>query len=282
MPKSNHVYFTFLDYTFRPTGGLSTVDLNTLSVSFDSVKSNPHCKQAIFAIEVINDKYGSLIGTRHAHIRFWFPEKRVEAYKVFKYTLAHATKEGKKYTPYRKHIRLAQESDCMRKLGYCMKHEHYKWLRHNTTSVFPNKCWFLYQDCEDKIKADVKKLIEVSKKNLLPIMIQHQEEYFPGSIERNPLQLIKHMIKSNKYNFQFMRMKNIIHIVYLGSQCTDAAIETEFSWFVDDFHTEHRATMAYKPALMTERTPNAPPCDTFPIFLTLEEKIGVTEGATDD
>lgn len=285
MPKSKHSKFHFLDFTFRPIGGLPSDDLNTLSDSFAACISDKKCTQGIFAIEVINDSNGSLLGTRHVHIRLYFKEISVEPYKVFKYNI------GKEYRPFRKHIKYITEGDAMRKFGYCMKDYRYKWLR-PPPSNYPSECWDLYIDSERKIEADITKYIQVTKKNLVQVMHQHHDEFF-GTITKNWRQLIVHMIQSNRYIFEFLNYRDLIQINFMGSQCPDDIILNCF-----EHHEEHRQlTRLFETPRIQTRLEQAGNCSECHLKLgaftarhhknasskvdeelSLVEKIGVTHG----
>lgn len=273
MSKSKHSKFVFLDFTYRPNGGLSSDDLNILHSSFVNLTPNSNCIQGIFAVEVCNDKAGSLIGTRHVHIRLWF-RNAVEPYKVFRPNL------NLDYAPFRKHMKHTLDSDAKRKFGYCMKDFRYEWLRSCTTETFYNECWSLYQDSEKHLQADVTKLINVSKKNLLPIMLQHHSMHFGSSVTRNWRQLIIHMVNSNRYNFQFLHYKDIIQIMYLGSQCPDDIVLNAFEWsdenrlLTQGFSTSRMCVKrSVPPSFNSSRA-----AKNVKIELTKVEKIGVTYG----
>lgn len=278
MPKSKHSQFVFLDYTFRPAGGISSFDLDILHSSFTSVAKNPKAKQGIFAVEVCHDKAGSLIGTRHVHIRLEFKEP-VEPYRAFKYQL-----EGK-YKPFRKHMRYITPSIAQRKFGYCMKDQCYKWLFKPKSETFANVCWQLYEEEESLLQADISKLIQVTKNNLLPLMLQYTKETWPTTNHRNWRECIISMTKSNKFNFTFLHYKDIAQIMYLGSQCPESVILN--AW---EYHEDHRQlTYEYSTKQMdTVQNPNIGPISVafaernIDHEMTKVEKIGVTEGMTSD
>lgn len=263
MPKSKHSKFNFLDYTFRPLGGISTHSLTHLYKSFNTTSA----VQGLFAVEVINDLAGSLLGTRHVHIRLYFGEKKVEPYRAFKY------EKIPDYIPSRHHTNHTK-SQAQRKFGYLMKGFRYTWLKPPSTT-YSNTCWELYQDSERKLEADIPKLINVTKKNFLPIILQHMKDTWPTAVHRNPRQCIVHMVQSNKYNFQFLKYQHILHLMARGSQATPEAILETFALHVEEDGRNYQV-MNYEVPDMKATDP-----ETIPIHF-IPEKIGVTEGMTDD
>lgn len=231
---SNHVKFQFLDYTFRPSAGVSTRACQHLLNIFDIVSTNQIVIVAIYALEIVDSTEGPVMGSRHVHIRMLLA-KGVEPYNFF-------NRKYRKYPNGDDFVTSSEDNakcfhtrhwdDSQRwKLGYLMKGDHFtikSVYKGDKLTDYLNSCWMSFQDHESSIKVVTKKLAQVTKKNLGPMVMEFHELHWPGC-HYNWQQVIIKMVQSCKYNFTFLKMEDIIQVQCGGDQVSDEVILEAFS-----------------------------------------------------
>lgn len=249
--SSNHVKFQYLDYTFRPSAGLSTRACNHLLAVFDTLSSNPSVILGIYALEIVESSNGPIAGSRHVHIRI-LCQKPVDPYNFF----------GRKYRQYANGDDFVQSHEdnarCFHakywddnqrwKLGYLMKGDSYSVIPHKPDAKlteYMRSCWFAFQDHESSLKVTTKKLAQVTKKNLGPLVMEFHELHWPGC-HYNWEQTIVAMVQSEKYNFTFLHYKDIIQIQCGGADVNPLVILEVFK------HNQNFMPLAVEAAALLE------------------------------
>lgn len=237
---SHHAKYEFLDYTFRPSAGLSTRAITHLRDKFNDLSGNPTLVIGVFALEAVESQHGTLNGTRHVHIRFWC-KKPVEPYAFF----------GRKYSKYPDgtafvtnnledrprtfHSKYFHDQDKW-KLGYLFKGEAYEVISSDEDvhedpqfSDFINTCYAMYQQHDEVLKVKTWKLTQVTKKNFGPILMEYHQQHWPDS-HFNWREVIIHMVNSKLFNFTFMPYRFILQIQCSAPNVPDAVILEAFEY----------------------------------------------------